>query len=578
MPNHEELPTTDASQIERLIERLKEGKLQEQDAQLIETLLHFVLKITSLLKRKQTTIKGLKQIFFGSGLRSGSENKSDHEARRHPHNQAWTPPMNSSSETTWSSSSEGESVSEARSEGKRPGHGRIPAADYTGAKIVRLDHHLKPGDPCPDPDCKGRLHCLSEPNIKLYLTGSPCVNATKYERRTLRCAGCDQRISAALPEGVAEDQKFDPTADVTIALLKYGAGMPFYRQARLQEACGVPLPESVQFERCEEVANAALPVYLHLRKLAADGKLFQIDDTGVKILSCLEENKDRKETERQGTHTSGIVVKDQEGRRIALYRSGRQHAGENLDDLLKKRNPALGAPMKMSDAAALNGKKKSPTIDLNCLAHGRGKFKEIEENFPLECLRVLEAIRKVYENDERTDGMSESARLEYHQAKSGPVMGALRDWIEEQFKEKKVEPNSGLGKALQYLRNHWSKLTGFLSVPGAPLDNNEVERALKRFVLFRKNSLFYKTEHGAEIGSILMSLIESCRLNKGNVFEYLLALMRNKAEARRNPSLYLPWNYQRGGAPEAARAAERKASESIFRQAAANSALSGNPL
>jgi transposase len=555
MPNHEEIPTTDTAQIERLIERLKEGKLQEQDAQLIETLLHFVLKITSLLKRKQTTIKGLKQIFFGSGKRSGSENKSDNEAQRHPHNQAWTPPMNSSPETAWSSSSEGESVSEARSEGKRPGHGRIPAADYTGAKIVRLDHqHLKPGDPCPDPDCKGRLHSLSEPNIKLCLTGSPCVVATKYERSTLRCTGCDQRISAALPEGVPEDRKFDPTADVTIALLKYGAGMPFYRQARLQEACGVPLPESVQFERCEEAANAALPVYLHLRELAADGKLFQIDDTGVKILSCLEENKDRKETERQGTHTSGIVVKDEEGRRIALYQSGRKHAGENLDDLLEKRNPALGAPMKMSDAAALNGKKKTPTVDLNCLAHGRGKFKEIEENFPVECRQVLEAIRKVYENDARTVGMSDQERLEYHQAQSGPVMGALRDWIEEQFKEKKVEPNSGLGKALQYMRNHWSKLTGFLHVPGAPLDNNEVERALKRFVLFRKNSLFYKTEHGATIGGILMSLIESCRLNKGNVFEYLLTLMRNKAEARRNPGLYLPWNYQRGGDTDAARA------------------------
>jgi transposase len=74
---------------------------------------------------------------------------------------------------------------------------------------------------------------------------------------------------------------------------------------------------------------------------------------------------------------------------------------------------------------------------------------------------------------------------------------------------------------------------------------------LKRFVLFRKNSLFYKTEHGAEIGSILMSLIESCRLNNGNVFEYLLALTRDEAEARRNTERYLPWNYQ-GAAARAA--------------------------
>src|SRR6266542_4251679 len=250
MPKHEEIPTTDTAQIERLIERLKEGKLQEQDAQLIETLLYFVLKITSLLKRKQTTIKGLKQFFFGSGKRSGSENKSAPEAQSQPHNQTQIPPMNSSPETAWSSISEGGASSGAKSESKRPGHGRTPADDYTGAKIVRLDHHhLKSGDPCPDSACPGRLHSLSEPNIKLYLTGRPCVEATKYERSVLRCSGCDQRISAALPVGVAEDRKFDPTADVTIALLKYGAGMPFYRQARLQEACGVPLPESVQSER-----------------------------------------------------------------------------------------------------------------------------------------------------------------------------------------------------------------------------------------------------------------------------------------------------------------------------------------
>src|SRR6266540_4271536 len=93
-----------------------------------------------------------------------------------------------------------ERLIERLKESKRPGHGRIPAADYTGAKIVRIDHHhLKSGDPCPDPACLGRLHALSEPNIKLYLTGRPCVEATKYERSVLRCSGCDQRISDALP-------------------------------------------------------------------------------------------------------------------------------------------------------------------------------------------------------------------------------------------------------------------------------------------------------------------------------------------------------------------------------------------
>ena len=88
-------------------------------------------------------------------------------------------------------------------------------------------------------------------------------------------------------------------------------------------------------------------------------------------------------------------------------------------------------------------------------------------------------------------------------------------------------------------------MIAFLRVPGAPIDNNEAERVLKRFVLFRKNSLFYKTLHGALIGGILMSLIESCRLNHANPWEYLLTLMRNREEARSNPAAYLPWSYRR---------------------------------
>ncbi|MGH9842884.1 MAG: IS66 family transposase [Blastocatellia bacterium] len=555
MQNHEEIPTADTDQIERLLDRVKQGKLEPDDAQLIERLLQTLLTLVSLLQGKNTTIRRLKELLFGSKERKKSKDQSEESSESPASSQEEASQSDSSQEKASGLRSEGEVSSEASSKPKRRGHGRIPASAYTGATVIRLDHpHLKAGDACPDPHCEGRLHKLREPNTKLYLVGQPIIGATKYERQVLRCTGCEQRIAAALPAGVSEKEKFDPTADVTIALLKYGAGLPFYRQARLQEICGVPLPEPVQFERCEKLADAALPVFLHLSKLAADGKLFYIDDTGVRILSCLAENKDREETERQGTHTSGIVVKDEAGRRIALYHSSRQHAGENLEDVLGKRNPALAAPMKMSDASSVNGKKTAPTVDLNCLAHGRGKFKQIEENFPVECQQVLDAIKKAYAYDALTKRMSDQERLEYHQKHSGPVMRELRDWIEEQFEEKKVEPNSGLGKALQYLRNHWTKLTGFLSVPGAPLDNNEVERALKRFVLFRKNSLFYKTEHGADVGDLLMSLIETCRLNQANPFEYLLVLLRNKDQSRRNPSAYLPWNYPRGRAEQEAEA------------------------
>jgi transposase len=88
-----------------------------------------------------------------------------------------------------------------------------------------------------------------------------------------------------------------------------------------------------------------------------------------------------------------------------------------------------------------------------------------------------------------------------------------------------------------------SQLTLFLRQAGAPLDNNLVERALKLTILHRKNALFYKTENGALVGDILMSLIHTCRLNRVNPFDYLTELQKNIDRIRVAPALWLPWNY-----------------------------------
>ena len=79
-------------------------------------------------------------------------------------------------------------------------------------------------------------------------------------------------------------------------------------------------------------------------------------------------------------------------------------------------------------------------------------------------------------------------------------MEDLREWLKEQIEQRLVEPNSGVGAAIEYMRRHWTKLTLFLRVPGAPLDNNVVEPALKKAILHRKNALFFKTDRGAQVG------------------------------------------------------------------------------
>ncbi len=155
---------------------------------------------------------------------------------------------------------------------------------------------------------------------------------------------------------------------------------------------------------------------------------------------------------------------------------------------------------------------------------------------------MIETLGKVYKNDEiaRVEKMSPEDRLMYHKQNSEPLMSDLASWLATQIDKKLVEPNSGLGKAVKYMIKHWDKLTLFLSVPGAPLDNNEAERILKRVILHRKNALFYRSQLGAYIGDMYISLIHTCSLMKVNPFDYLVALQRHSSEVFRDPSQWMP--------------------------------------
>jgi transposase len=272
-----------------------------------------------------------------------------------------------------------------------------------------------------------------------------------------------------------------------------------------------------------------------------------------------EDSAKKKPSERSGMFTTGIVS-TREGRRIALFLSGRQHAGENLKDVLVRRTTELPPPIQMCDALSRNLPGKLQTILANCLAHGRRQFVEVADRFPEECRHVLESLAVIYHNDEltRQRNLSPQERLVFHQAESGPTMEELHIWLVRQLEDRLVEPNSALGGAISYLLRHWEKLTLFLRVAGAPLDNNVCERALKKAIRHRRNSLFYKTCHGAHVGDVYMSLIHTCELAEVNPFDYLTELERHADEVSLNPQDWMPWNYQQTldstiAAPPAAR-------------------------
>ncbi len=431
----------------------------------------------------------------------------------------------------------------------RPGHGRTAAAAYTGADTVQIPHpSLRRADPCPG--CiTGKIYPLTEPATLVRITGMAPLGATVYACARWRCNLCGEVFTAPAPEGVGPT-KYDATATSMVGLLKYGCGLPFHRIEVLQRAMRIPLPAATQWELVRDALPPLRPAWDELLRQAAQGEVVYNDDTTMKVLALTAEQRraaaaDEETDARTGVFTSGIVATG-DGHRIALFFTGRQHAGENLADVLAQRAADRAPPIQMCDALATNTAGDFDTILAACLAHARRRFVDVVENFPAEVRQVLEVLREVYRTDAqaRERALSPEERLHLHQTTSGPVMAGLESWLRQQLDDRLVEPNSGLGDAITYMRKHWAKLTLFLRVPGAPLDNNICERALKKVILHRKNALFYKTLTGARVGDVFMSLIHTAELNGIAPFEYLVALQRHHQEVARDPGAWLPWTYE----------------------------------
>jgi transposase len=426
------------------------------------------------------------------------------------------------------------------SESAAAGHGRNRAAAFGGAKKITVAHPtLHPGDQCPE--CRqGKVYRQKTPATLVRFVGHAPLEATVFEMERLRCNACGEVFTADEPE-TAGPAKYDETAVAMIALLKYGTGVPFKRLERLQGQLGMPLPATTQWELMEAAAKPLRSALEELIRQAAQGSVMHNDDTGMRILRLTREPGDK----RTGTFTSGIVSLVGAWT-IALFFTGWKHAGENIAEVLKQRAHELPPPIQMCDALSRNTPKGVETLIANCLAHGRRQIVEVVDHFPEECRYVLETLGGVYHHDalSREQDLSPEDRLRFHQEHSGPLMKGLHEWMEAQLAEHKTEPNSGLGKAISYLLNHWPKLTLFLRQAGAPIDNNIVERALKKAILNRRNALFYKTLNGAGVGDLFMSLIHTCELNGANPFDYLTELQRHAEELKSNPSEWMPWNYR----------------------------------
>ena len=533
-----------SQQFEEILERAASNTLRDEDTELLRHIFASYAEFFQIVGDKSTTIARLRKLLFGATSETSKNVLGAAEDAPPP------PPSDAADDASANTDHNQDKSSCEPSCESSPGHGRHGADAYPGAEQVEVKHpHHAAGDVCPA--CgQGTLYEKS-PRVLVRFVGQAPLQATVYRMQKLRCHLCGKIFTAPAPAGIGDD-KYDHTVASMIGLLKYGSGLPFNRVQRLQGSCELPLAASTQWDIVHAAASLIAPAYEELIRQAAQGDVVYNDDTTVKILELMGQRAkktpppdDEHDPHRSGLFTSGVVAA-LAGVRMAVFFSGRQHAGENLSDVLQHRAAELEAPIQMCDGLARNLPKELETILSNCLAHGRRNFVELYDRFPEECRHVIEALKVIYHNDQvaREEAMSAEARLAYHQAHSQPTMDDLRAWLQRQLDDKLVEPNSALGEAINYLLRRWEPLTLFLRKAGAPLDNNICERALKKAILHRKNSLFYKTRNGAYVGDMYMSLIYTCELNGTNALDYLNQLQLHTSDVAEHPDRWMPWNYR----------------------------------
>lgn len=391
---------------------------------------------------------------------------------------------------------------------------------------------------------KGKIYS-GTPRLSCQFSGNAPIEVNRYKKEVLRCNACltefmsDQRID-----------KWTPSARSTIIISKI-MGIPYNRLSNLQEMYNIPIAPSTLWEQIKTVwDDAGQFVYQHLYELAAECNSFYMDDTRAIILDVLAANKALDEKDRRACNTTAFHATTAQEQQIIIYVTDNQHCGENFAKLLEQRKNEIDTIITMSDASSNNlskiGKKWfDKIISANCNAHGRRKFHSLLDFYGPECFYFLKEIAEIYKNDERckVNQYNDLKRLEYHQENSHKHMNNIYSKIDELFDNKIVEPNSSLGKAMRYWKNHKDKLCRFLHVAGVPIDNTLIERVIKSFVLQRKNSYFFKSKASAAILSGLTSIVRTCMANQVNPHEYLNWIQQNWLKVQATPEHYMPWHY-----------------------------------
>jgi len=551
------------TQLDELIARISEARehgmaLSAADYDLLSSAVLTLASLQERISHNDLTILKLQKLL---GMVNSSEKLDKHPGKKDKKDKKGSGDSGSTDNACQNDESDGTGTKpsgSANKQDKRRRKRKRPALKPT------VHHHgiagLNKGDACPG--CQAGKVYKYHPAQLLRIVGHSPFSAEQHVSEQLRCSACHEIFTAELPPEVRADgrpdQMYGYSACAMMAIFKYFAASPFYRQETLQGLLGSHVSASTIFDQCQKLADHLTPVFLAMISMAANAQLFYLDDTTHRIL--IKEAPKQGREHRTGVYSSACLAIVPEAmcgassdppalnssRRLVLYQTSVGHAGEWFDEILGKREPGLPVPTLMSDALSSNHVTNKKFIMALCNSHGRRGFSELAYQCPDETLYALELYAGVWANDThcKEQGFDRKQRQAYHFQHSLPLMNELKQWCQAQTAEGgPVEPNSNLGRAMAYFVRHYEGLCAFCHVLGAPIDNNICERQIKLMVRGRKNFQFFKTENGAMVSDKITSILATCLESDVNALDYLIAVQRNQLAVRAAPQNWMPWNY-----------------------------------
>lgn len=348
-----------------------------------------------------------------------------------------------------------------------------------------------------------------------YIPAKICV--VQHVRPKYACKPCQENVKIApmpvllLPKSIAT-----PELVAHVIVSKYGDHVPLYRQEAIWERMEVDMPRSSLCGWTIKTAELCEPLVNLLQKNIVANDYAQADETRVQVLN--EIGRDNRTGSymwvyRGGGEKPSIVYEYQETR--GGYHAQRFLAGFKgylQSDAFSGYNWANNA---------------DEIIHVGCHAHARRPFAELAKTHRSSGLAhdAIKFYRKLYgiEKEARENQYTPEARYQLRQEKSLPVLIALKKWLDHHLT--KTSEQGALGKAIRYCIAHWDELNNYLKDGRIEIDNNLVENAIRPFALGRKNWLFNASPTGAKAGVIFFSLIETCKANNIEPYQYLCAML-----------------------------------------------------